>query len=77
MINPAPVFLPIFGPLGPSVGPGSLGTGSGSQKYCRLRPRSAPGASSKARAWVRCVFGADRKQITKINDTCEAPQVPL
>ncbi len=32
MINPAPDFWPIFGPLGPTAGPGSLGTGIGSQK---------------------------------------------
>ncbi len=31
MINPAPVFLAIFGPLGPTAGPGSPGMGSGSK----------------------------------------------
>ena len=31
MINPAPGCWPIFGPLGPTAGPGSLGTGSGSK----------------------------------------------
>ncbi len=31
MINQAPGFWPIFEPLGPTAGPGSLGTGSGSK----------------------------------------------
>ena len=31
MINPAPGFWKIPGPLGPTAGPGSLGTGSGSK----------------------------------------------
>jgi hypothetical protein len=31
MINLAPDFWPIFGPLGPTVGPGSLGTGLASK----------------------------------------------
>ncbi len=31
MINPAPGFWPIFGPLKPAAGPGSHGTGSGSK----------------------------------------------
>ncbi len=31
MINQAPGFWPIFGPSGPTAGPGSLGTGSGSK----------------------------------------------
>ncbi len=31
MINPAPGFWPIFSPVGPAAGPGSLGTGSGSK----------------------------------------------
>ncbi len=30
MENTAPVFLQVFGPLGPTADPGSLGTGSGS-----------------------------------------------
>ncbi len=29
MINPAPGFWPIFGPLGPTAGPGSPGKGTG------------------------------------------------
>ncbi len=31
MTNPAPDFWPIFGPLEPTAGPGSHGTGSGSK----------------------------------------------
>ncbi len=31
MINLAPGFWPMFGPLGPTASPGSLGTGSGSK----------------------------------------------
>ncbi len=31
MMNPAPCFWPIVGPWGPTAGPGSLGTGSGSK----------------------------------------------
>jgi hypothetical protein len=31
MINPAPVFWPNFGSLGPTAGHGSIGTGSGSK----------------------------------------------
>jgi hypothetical protein len=31
MLNPAPGFWPIFGPLGPTAGPGSFGNGPGSK----------------------------------------------
>ena len=31
MINPAPGFWQIFGPLGPTAGPGILGNGPGSK----------------------------------------------
>ncbi len=31
IINPAPGFEPIFGPLGPTAGPGSSGNGPGSE----------------------------------------------
>ncbi len=42
MINPAPGFRPIFGPLGPTAGPGSLGTGSGST-IVQVAPKISPG----------------------------------
>ncbi len=42
MINPAPVFLPIFGPLRPTAGPGSPGNGPGSKNsagFIKKQPR--------------------------------------
>ncbi len=42
MINPAPGFWPIFGLLGPTAGPGSLGTGSGATNRAgraKIQPR--------------------------------------
>ncbi len=35
LINLAPMFSPIFGPLWPAAGPGSLGTGSGWENNAR------------------------------------------
>ncbi len=70
MINPASGFWPIFGPLGPTAGPGSLRTGSGSKKQRRLRQKSAPEINDLARSWVLCVFGAGRKKI-------RAPGTPI
>ncbi len=60
MINPALGFWPIFGPLGPTAGPGSPGTGSGS-KLVQVVPKSAPEINFEARPWVSCIFGAGRK----------------
>ena len=45
MINPAPGFWPILGPLGPTASPGSLGTGSGSKN-------SAGGANKQPRKQI-------------------------
>ncbi len=42
MINPAPGFRPIVGPLGPTAGPGTFGTGSGS-KLAYVPPTSSSG----------------------------------
>ena len=64
VINPAPGFWPIFGPLGPTAGPGSLGTGSGSKD-------GAGCTKHQARKQIICsirghrVFGAGRKKITR------------
>ncbi len=55
MINPAPGFWSIFGPLGPTAGPGS--------EIVQVAPKSAPETNSKARSWVLWVFGAGRKKI--------------
>ncbi len=51
MINPAPGFGPIFGPLGPTAGTGSLGTGSG------LRASAACAENQPRRPILRPVRG--------------------
>ncbi len=64
MINSAPFFWPMVGPLGPAADPGSLGTGCGSKKH-RLHQKSVPETKYKARSWVLSVFGAGRKKIQR------------
>ncbi len=65
MINPAPGFWPIFGPLGPAAGPGSPGSGPVSQKQCRLHQNSEPKTNSKSHSWVLCACGTDRYRIER------------
>ncbi len=64
MINPAPDFWPIFGPLGPTASPGN-GPGSENSAGC---------TNCKYHSWALCVFGTDHKKIKKTNDKDEAPQ---
>ncbi len=67
MINPAPVFWLIFGPSGPTAGPGSLGRGSGS--------KNNPGCTKNQfrRPILRPVRAWPQKD-GNINDKSEAPQ---
>ncbi len=74
MINPAPGFWPIFGPLGPTAGPGSPGTGFGSKS------RAGCAKSQLRRPILRFIRGPflcfrDRpRKYKKINVKFEAPQ---
>ncbi len=65
MIGPAPGFGPIFGPLEPTAGPGSLGTGSGSKNSAGCAKKSAPETNYESRSWLFCVFGAGRKKMKR------------
>jgi hypothetical protein len=63
MINLAPGLWQIFGPLGPTAGPGSLGMGPGSKNSAgctKSQPRRL--ILSPIRGHF-CVFGADRIKI--------------
>ncbi len=51
MIDPAPGFWPIFGPLRPPAGSGSPGNGPGS-KIVRVAPKSTPETNSKPAATI-------------------------
>ncbi len=42
LINPAPGFWPIFDTLGPTAGPGSLGTAA-ARKIVQVVPKISPG----------------------------------
>jgi hypothetical protein len=71
MIHQAPFFLPTFGPLGPTAGPGSHGTGSGSKNSAghtnQPRPSLIP--------FVGTLCFLDRPQKDRnTNDKFEAPQ---
>ncbi len=73
MITPAPGFWPIFGPPGPTAGPGSHGNGPGSKNSAgctKSQPRRPIIGPSRG----YFVFW-DRPQKDKnMNDKCETPQ---
>ena len=65
MINLAPGFRSIFGPLGPTAGPGSPGNGPGSKHIAVCPNNQPPETKFKARPGALCVFGTDRKKINR------------
>ncbi len=73
MINLPPGFWPIFGPLGPTAGPGSLGTGSGS-KHSAGTCKNQPRRSIISQFVGTLCFWCRPQTHKKINDKYEAPQ---
>ena len=73
MIHPASGFWRIFGPLGPTAGPGSPGNGSGS-KIAQAAPKISPGGQfSGPFMGTLCIWNRPQKD-KKINGKSEAPQ---
>ncbi len=71
IIDPAPGFWPMLGPLGPTAGPGSLGTGSSSATCTTSQPWK-PIISPIRGHFV--FLGPTAKKIKNINGKFEAPQ---
>ncbi len=75
MVNPAPGFLPICGPLGPTAGPGSPGNGPGSKKSAGSTKHQPPRPSvSPIRGHV-AFLGVDRRKITRSIINLRPPKV--
>ncbi len=55
MINPVPVFLQIFGPVGPMADPGSPGNGPACAQIQPRKPTAGPGSLGTG-ALVVCFF---------------------
>ncbi len=74
MINPAPDFWPIFDPLGPTAGPGILGTGFGSKNIAGCTKNQVRRSVIRpVRGYF--VFRCRAQKDQKINDKSEAPQI--
>ncbi len=61
MINPALGFWLIFGPLGPTAGPGSPGNGPGSKNSAGRTNNQPRRPIPKSHSWALGVFGAVRQ----------------
>ena len=62
MINLAPGFWPIFGPLGPTGGPREPRERPRLEKWCRLHQKSTPETNSKSHSRALCACGTNRKK---------------
>ncbi len=73
MINHSTGFWQIFGPLGPTAGPGSLGTGSGSKNSADCTTNQLRRSIMRpVRGYFVFLVPAAKRYV--VNDKYEAPQ---